>query len=244
MWRSPASYAPLIHADRRSFGWEWLRRHPPYRRAWITQALPPSTFGLLAYVDPDHPVPRARPMWIPELDVHALGSRPLSAGGEACDRLDIRRLAKFVSIEVDADGIEHWLFSDGLWLVRLDVSGGTLLAGPVLLEHHLPGLETAAEKIPVLRQLIALARQGDMPPALRPREPRAARWILELRTADAIAMRASHLDIARSFFGSLADREASRFEDSPYRTRVQRLIRKARQYLDDPFSGPWFRRPQ
>lgn len=244
VWRSAAHYAPLIHADRRSFAWEWLRRHPPYRTAWQTQSLPPSVFGLIAYVDPDKMVPHARPIWMPELDGRVLDSRPSAKHGACRDRLDIRDLARYVSIEVDASGTEHWLLSDGHWLVRLDISSGTLLGGPVLLEYRLTGLEAAAQQAHTLRQLIALAKNGAMPRALCPREVRALRWIMELRTADAKADGASHLDVARCFFGHAIEDEKRRFESSSYRIRVQRLVRKARQYLDDPFSGPWFQDPR
>lgn len=243
-WRSAASYASLIHADRRSFGWEWLRRHPPYQAAWRARAVPPAAFGLLAYVDPTQTVPDARPIWASDIDARILDSRPGTPIGNKADQFDIRNLARYVSIAVDAEGIEHWLLSDGLWQVRLDIRDGTLLGGPVLLEHVLPGLETAARQMHTLRQLIALAQRGHLPPTLRPREARAPRWILELRTADALASRASYQEIARSFFGKMVANEAAPFDASFARARVQRLVRKARQYLGNPFSGPWFREPR
>ncbi len=155
---------------------------------------------MLAYVDPTQTVPDARPIWASDIDARILDSRPSAPIGNKADQFDIRNLARYVSIAVDAEGIEHWLLSDGLWQVRLDIRDGTLLGGPVLLEHVLPGLETAARQMHTLRQLIALAQRGHLPPTLRPREARAPRWILELRTADALASRASYQEIARSFF--------------------------------------------
>lgn len=72
----------------------------------------------------------------------------------------------------------------------------------MLLDHHLRGLAGTEPKLAALHQLVALARQGDMPPLLAPREARAPRWIMELRTADALAAQASQQEMARAFFGT------------------------------------------
>lgn len=126
-------------------------------------------------------------------------------------------------------------------MVRLDLLDGTLLGGPTLLEHRLVGFDSAEAKISVLRQLSALAHRGDLPPSLRPREIRAPRWVLELRTADALAVGASQQEMARSFFGTMVIGNNWRVENASYRLRIRRLVRLARKYLDDPFQGPWFR---
>src|SRR3546814_14744007 len=91
-----------------------------------------------------------------------------------------------------------------------------------------------------LQQLVALATDGELPTSLKPRETRAPRWILELRTADAIATGATQHEIAQAFFGSAVASERWRKESSPYRSRVQRLVKAAQRRLADPLCGPWF----
>ena len=156
------------------------------------------------------------------------------------DALDIREFANLVTVEVDENGVEHWLLSDGRWIVRLDIHEGTLLGGPVLLEHRLTGFHSADAKMDTLRQLAALAQRGAIPVSLLPRERRAPRWVLELRTADAILAGATQQDMARAFYGSAVG-EDWRSENDSYRLRVRRLVRTARKNLENPFAGPWLR---
>jgi hypothetical protein len=239
-WRSAHDYRALLRADRRAFAWEWIRRHPPYRAAWRERHRPPTAFGLLAYEDPHRATPDARPIWSADTDPRVLGSNPLAKRGQDTDLFDVRLVASKVSIAIE-DNVEHWLISDGLWMVRLDLLDGTLLGGPTLLEHRLVGFDSAEAKISVLRQLSALAHRGDLPPSLRPREIRAPRWVLELRAADALAVGASQQEMARCFFGTMVVGKNWRVENASYRLRIRRLVRLARKYLDDPFQGPWFR---
>lgn len=240
-WRSASRYKALLQADRRAFAWEWLRRHGPYRRAWKQRDVPPSLFGLLAYEDPDRATPDARPIWNTAADPTVLESWPRARNASRADSLDIRAFANLVTVEVDEDDIEHWLLSDGRWAVRLDLHGGTLLGGPVLLEHRLAGFRTADPKADAFRQLSALAQRGAIPASLLPRERRAPRWVLELRTADAMASGATQQEIARAFYGA-AVADDWRSENDSYRLRVRRLVQSARKNLENPLAGPWLRR--
>lgn len=241
IWSSATNYSLLLHADRRGFAWEWLRRHPPYCSAWADRRLPPTAFGLLAYENPDLSLANARPIWAGDTDPAVLASHPVPAAPRAAgDLLDIRRLADFVSVAIDEQDVEHWLLTDGRWVIRLDLHDGTLLGGPVLLQHQIQGFTNAEPKIATLRQLGALAALGQLPMSLQPREARAARWILELRTADALLNGASYQEMARAFYGNLIASERWREDNSSYRLRVQRLARVARRHLDDPLGGPWF----
>lgn len=240
-WRSARDYRALLLADRRAFAWEWLRRHPPYLAAWRNPRAPPTDFGLLAYENPARATPDARPIWTRDTDPQVIGSTPIQHRACAGDLFDVRQVANHVSVVVDECAGEHWLLSDGHWMVRLDIQDGTLLGGPVILAHHLTGFESAVSKFTAVRQLGALARFQDLPASLRPREVRAPRWVLELRTADALAAGASQQEMARHFFGTAICASRWRLENASYRSRIRRLVRLARTYLDDPFHGPWFR---
>lgn len=243
-WRSADAYMELLYSDRRAFAWEWLRRNRRYRRLWSARKRladdTPSKLGLLGWVDPTLPAALARPIWSVERDRRVLRGRPVRASSRADDMFDIRTLAAWVTVEIDAEHAEHWLLSDGHWAVRLDLDDGTLLGGPVLVEHRIVGLEAAKPKLEALRQFVVLAQRGDLPASMIPRERRAAQWISELRVGDALLERAGHQDMARALFGRSIATRRWRVESGSYRLRVQRLARTARQYLEAPLSGPWF----
>ncbi|WP_141237092.1 DUF2285 domain-containing protein [Sphingopyxis sp. GW247-27LB] len=243
-WLLASEYAPLLFADRRSFAWEWLRRSAPYRAAWRDREvgeIVPSDFGLMRLEDPDLATPYARPIWTPALDPRVLRSKAADhQPASESNLLDIRDLADYVSVAVDETNAEHWLLSDGHWVIRLDLHDGTLLGGPLFLDYQIGGLVDTGPKISALQQLVALATGGELPTSLKPRETRAPRWILELRTADAIAAGAAQQEIAQAFFGSAVAPERWRKESSPYRSRVQRLVKAAQRRLADPLCGPWF----
>jgi Uncharacterized conserved protein len=244
-WQVAREYSALMQCDRRAFAWEWLRRTPRYRRLWAARdRLPvgaPISVGLLAWIDPAIAAPEARPIWSPDVDPKVLQTRAGSRAPGPGDHFDILALADYVSIAVDQAKREHWLISDGRWLIRLMHHDGTLLGRSTLLVHEIEGLDSAAPKIAALQQFLALTARGDMPAPLRPRESRAARWILELRTADALVAGASQKRIAEVLFGESVTLRRWRVESASYRSRVQRLVKAAQQYLADPFSGPWFR---
>lgn len=242
-WYLAHRYSGLLHADRRGFAWEWLRRHEPYRRAWMDRMRPAMDFGLLAYEDPDHGLPQAKPIWTDAIDPAVLASRPCRGKSSSTgDLLDVRRISGLVSVEIDQHDDEHWLITDGRWSIRLDLHHGTLLGGPVMLEHHLRGFASAEPKVHALRQLAALAAEGRIPAGLLPREHRAARWILELRTADAMLSGATHREMAQIFYRSATCQAGWRSENNSLRLRVQRLVRAAKRNLAEPLAGPWFGR--
>lgn len=241
-WRSPRAYADLLLCERRAFAWEWLRRNSAYRKLWtVRERLARDAsrqFGLLGWVDPVLPAPDARPIWSGNIDPTVLDGRPADELPAPGDALDIRDLARFVSVEIGDK--EHWLLSNGRWAIRLDLQDGTLLGGPLLLEHRFTGMQSARPKLGALTLLLALAAKGRMPASLLPRERRAARWIVELRTGDALLDGANQQEIARALFGSAIAATKWRPENPSYRLRIQRLVSTARRHLADPLGGPWF----
>lgn len=245
-WRSADAYAELLPCDRRFFAWEWLRRSASYQHGWHQRDRLPgdaaARMGLIAWVDPAIPAPHARPIWNVDTDPAVLDGRPArhaARSNAAADSLDILAIAPLVSVEVSAD-TEHWLLSDGHWAIRLDLHDGTLLGGPLLIEHRLTGLRSLGPRLAALRQLTSVAERGALAASLMPRERRAAQWILELRVADALLAGVSQQTMARRLFGSAVATDHWRLESTAYRLRVQRLVRRARGRLANPLGGPWF----
>ncbi|ALJ11958.1 hypothetical protein [Sphingopyxis macrogoltabida] len=91
--------------------------------------------------DPDLATPYARPIWTPALDPRVLRSTAADdQSASSANLLDIRNFAEFVSVAVDETNAEHWLLSDGHWVIRLDLHDGTLLGGPLFLDYQIGGL--------------------------------------------------------------------------------------------------------
>ena len=147
------------------------------------------------------------------------------------DALDIRRTGVAVFLLDRSAAGQRLLLRERGRSIRFDVRSGTLAEGPVRLRYALEGLSRLEPQLLTLRRLAALWRLGRMPAELFPSEPRAARWILALRTIDALADGASQREIAEVLFGrdALADWRG----DSDYlRMRVQRLVRSGRELAE------------
>jgi hypothetical protein len=246
-WQLPHRYAHLRDADRRLFAWEWLRRCPAYRRAWQRYRADPGSrvatrvarrFALIVLEDPARDARSARPVWRSEHDPRVVRADAKGLVGAPADLFDILRLAPVAHVAVSRDGSEHWLFSDGGWLLRLDVVEGTLLGGPTLLRFRVEGLTNLPSQLGALGELVR--RLGAPETGLRGCTTRRnQRWITELRTADALQQGASQRQIAQSLFGDIAGK-GWRLDSESYRSRTQRLVRAARARLLRPISREWF----
>lgn len=241
-WTDAAAYASLRDADRSVFAWEWLRRDPEYRRAAVASgasgaARPTRThiaderaarWGLHAFERPDLAGPDARPVW--RREVYPLVLPACAADqGPAEDRFDLERFGSCATWVRGGSGTEHVLLSDGMHRLRLDIVSGTIGDGPVMLCFQLAGMRSVRGPLLVLRQLVALWHGGRFSRALHPLEARASRWILLLRTHDALAAGAGQREIAERLLDRDAGGRRWRVEAPALRSRVQRLVRDARQ---------------
>lgn len=234
-WRDPAAYRRLLDADRSLIAWEWLRRDSEYRSAAELSGSPTSgagpvlakRFGLAAFEPPHLAVPHARPVWRAPLHPAVLRvSRSPAGPGDSFDLARLGHLARLVG-----DGRhEHLLFSDGLRTIRLDGASGTFTGGPASLVYRIGGVASAVAPLLALRRFLALARSGTFAAGLHRREPRAARWILILRAADALAEGESQRVIAGALLRPAAADRRWRDWDPSLRSQVQRLVRSARHF--------------
>ena len=143
------------------------------------------------------------------------------------DAFDLARLACPILVLRDASGVEHLLIGDGSCHVRLDVTSGTMLEGPVRLRVEFAGLVGMEAKLLTLRRLVALVRLGRFPRGLFPLPParRARRWMMALRALDARRAGAAHREIAAALFGEAMVAADWDGPSAYLRCRVQRLIR-------------------
>ena len=166
-------------------------------------------------------------VWRADWDPSVVALEAVPADPNDPDAFDITQLACPVLVLREFAGVEHLLIGDGACHIRLDIAGGTVLAGPVRLRFEFAGLAGMEAKLLTLRRLVALVRLGRFPRGLFPLPParRARRWMMALRALDARRAGATHREIASALFGEAmvaADWDGS----SAYlRCRVQRLIR-------------------
>lgn len=125
----------------------------------------------------------------------------------------------------NAAGVEHVLIGGRSCQVRLDITTGTILEGPVHLQYEIAGSAGIDAKLLTLRRLMALLRRQRLPRSLFPPERRARRWMMALRALDARRAGASHREIAEVLFGQATVDGDWNGPSTYLRCRVQRLIR-------------------
>lgn len=230
-WRDPRAYAPLLKADRSLVAWEWLRRDPLYAAADAGAhraggASSARRFGLVRFEPCERRVPDARPLWTSSACPYVLNVVSAGDAGPQ-DAVDVDRFAGLVTIARDEAG-EHLLLSDGLRMLRIDSPAGTFGRGPKRLCYRLDGIASAQRPLLTLRRFLALCSTGSFARSLHCSEPRARRWVLALRTHDALAAGASQRDIAHALLSPTAGEPRWRSRESSIRSQAQRLVRSAR----------------
>lgn len=243
-WKDTEAYQPLLAADRSFFAWEWLRRNPCYRReadlalqrsGEAGQGSAPEHWGLHAFEDPRLTTSDARPVWRSDVHPYVLAVRAAVSDSE--DFFDLERLAAISRLVVAADAREHLLISDGLRAIRIDVLEGSLRDGRVGLHYLLSGFASTEGPLLTLRRLLALWRTGRFSAALHPGEARARRFVLMLRTYDALASGATQREIAAELLSEEAARVRWRVSMSTVRSQAQRLVRGARMMAAGGYSA-------
>lgn len=252
-WRDRARYDYFLGFDRATWAWECLRRSlgepaMPRHAAWtILRADPPLCVLTLRGKSNGHdgvlPLPimddladfAGHVFWCAELHapVLAVDARAVSSnGGDAFDLCALRHPTVVLRC---GEGGEHVLIADGPRCIRIEVRKGTLLAGPVQFDYHLPGNGDVEAKILTLRRLTALCRLGRFPRTLFPPERRARRWAMALQAWDGRQTGASHRDIASVIHGRTIVRRNWLGPSDYLRTHVKRLLRTADALID----GGW-----
>lgn len=232
-WRDVAAYAQLAVADRSILAWEWLRRVPGYRQE-ACDALrtgvrgDAARWGLHRFEDPAVGAPEARPIWTASAydPVLVAVAFPAPAG----QGLDCAGIADLVTVHAE-DAAERVLLSDGLRALRIDTMEGTLGKGRVSLRFAVEGPPRLTAPLLALRRFDALGGDGRFRAALHPREPRVARLVQLLRTADALAAGANQRAIAAELLCGDVGAPGWREVHPELRLRAQRLVRDARACL-------------
>ncbi len=232
-WYPTAAYLYALHLDGPALAWEYLRRHPDYRRDWLRRRLRPEAahvWGLRLLEDPALDARDAHPAWFPDHD-------------------GVIQLHPDADPRPEAHPFEFWripghkhLIHDGKRLVLTARWPGCcvrLALSPDLADGmaYLYAVRACAEPCTHYRtittELDKLATvDGTVPAAVARSRPTPAA-LLELHTLqalDATLAGASLRETAAGLFGAEAV-AADWYTDGGLRSRVRRLVRRGQSLM-------------
>lgn len=232
-WYPTAAYLYVLHLDGPALAWEYLRRHPDYRRDWLRRRRRPEAaqrWGLRLLEDPSLDARDAHPAWFPDHDA-VLQLYPDAAPPPNASAFEFWRIP----------GQKH-LVHDGKRLIlmaRWPGSSVRLALGPGLADGmaYLYAIRAGAALSARYRTLVAewnkLAVVAEASPTAVARSRPAPAALLELHTLqalDAIQAGASLREVGEGLFG--VDAVAVGWHaDGGLRSRVRRLVRRGRSLM-------------
>ncbi len=227
-WYPTAAYLYVLHLDDLALAWEYLRRHPDYRRDWLHRRRHPETahtWGLRILEDPALDARDAHPAWFP---------------GHPCTA----QLHPDIDPPPDAAAFELWripghkhLVHDGRRLMLATRWPGCCLRltlAPSLEDGMAYVYAIRACDMPCARQCmlraeldkLAVAAEGTPIAVAWPRPaPTALQELHTLQALDANLTGASLRETAEGLFGTDAVVNGW-YADGGLRSRVRRLVRR------------------
>lgn len=185
--------------------------------------------------DIERAAPSARIIWCAGLDPGVLPVVALPSMRSDDDAFDLRRFSALATVARNSGAREFASISNGCCRIRIDVIGGTLCEGPVILKHCLEGISMLDPKVLTLRRLIILQRTGRFAASLFPTDLRRPRYVSVLRVFDGLCAGASHREIAEVLFGRERVAEEWSGASDSLKSQVRRLAALARKYS----GGGW-----
>lgn len=229
-WHPTAAYLYVLHLDGPALAWEYLRRHPDYRRDWLRRRRRPEAaecWGLRVLEDPGLDARNAHPAWFPDHD-------------------SVVQLYPDADPPPDALVFEFWripgdkrLIHDGKRLVlvtqwpgycvRLAFAPG--LGDGMAYVHAIRACVTAYPRYQALVAELDKLVIGAVLATAKPRPSPAS--LLELHTLqalDATLAGASLREVAEGLFGAEAVAEGW-YTDGGLRSKVRRLVRRGKALM-------------
>lgn len=230
-WHPGAAYLYVLHLDGPALAWEYLRRHPDYRRDWQRRQRRSDLarrWGLRVLEDPSLDARDAHPLWTPEPEA-VIQLYPDADPPPSAQRFGLWRLAGRKQLLHDGSRL--------VLLTRFVNSGVRLALAPGLAAgmpyvHAVRATANAGHNGRVLAaelETLDTLSTGALPHAKTSPRP-SPTALLELRTLQALdgtLAGASLRTIASVLFGaSTVAREWH--ADGSLRARVRRLVRRGR----------------
>ena len=229
-WYPTAAYLYVLHLDGLALAWEYLRRHPDYRRDWLRRhrrSDDAQHWGLRVLEDPALDARDAHPAWFPDHD-------------------SVVQLYPDADPPPDAVVFAFWRISGQKHLIHDGKRLVLIVRQPdgYLRLAFAPGLEDGmayvyairASPTPCIRFRAFLCEQkkltvaSDAVPAAVVRPRPSAVSLLELHTLqalDATLAGASLREVAEGLFGADAV-AAGWYTDGGLRSKVRRLVRRGK----------------
>ncbi|HCF9567215.1 TPA: DUF2285 domain-containing protein [Pseudomonas aeruginosa] len=232
-WYPTAAYLYVLHLDGPALAWEYLRRHPDYRRDWLRRRFRPDAahaWGLRLLEDPTLDARDAHPDWFPDpagvIQLYPDADPPPEADAFAFWRIPGHKYlihdGKRLVLTVDWPGC----------CVRLALAPG--LADGMAYLYAVRACATAcASYRTITAELDMLATVDAAVPAAAARSRPASAELLELHTLqalDAALAGASLRETATGLFGADAV-AAGWYTDGGLRSRVRRLVRRGQSLM-------------
>ena len=235
-WYPTAAYLYVLHLDDPALAWEYLRRHPDYRRDWRRRRRSDAAqrWGLRLLENPTLDARDAHPVWFPDhdavLQLHPDADPPPKAVAFTLWQLPGRK-------HLIHDGqrlllVSRWAGGCLRFALAPDLADGMAYAYAVRAsdasQAHCQALSAS------LKQL-ATATGTSLVAGTRPRPSLTS--LLELHTLqalDATLAGASLREVAEGLFGTdtvAADWHA----DSALRARVRRLVRRGNRLMQSGY---------
>lgn len=230
-WYPTAAYLYVLHLDGLALAWEYLRRHPDYRRDWLRRRRQPEVaerWGLRVLENPALDARTAHPAWFPDHDA-------------------LVQLYPDADPPPDALIFEFWriagdkrLIHDGKRLVLITHGPGycvRLAFAPGLGDGmaYVYAIRACATTYPRYQALVAELDKLAAGVVLAVAKPRpSSTSLLELHTLqalDATLAGASLREVAEGLFGVDAV-VAGWYTDGGLRSKVRRLVRRGKALMD------------
>ncbi|PXX07142.1 hypothetical protein C7399_13110 [Paraburkholderia tropica] len=232
-WYPTAAYLYVLHLDGPALAWEYLRRHPDYRRDWLhrrRQQEAAQAWGLRLLEDPALDARDAHPVWFPDHDA-VLQFYPDADPPPDAAVFEFWRIPGHKHLTHDGNHlmlVSRWLH----YRVRLVLAPG-LAEGMAYLYAVRACATPRASYRTILAELDKLVMvDGAAPAAVASSRPAPAA-LLELHTLqalDATLAGASLRETAAGLFGTEAV-ATGWYADGGLRSRVRRLVRRGQSLM-------------
>jgi hypothetical protein len=227
-WYPTAAYLYVLHLDDLALAWEYLRRHPEYRRDWLRRRRQPDAahhWGLRMLEDPTVDARYAHPAWLP---------------GHPC----AAQLHPDIDPPPDAVAFELWripgqkrLIHDGRRLMlatqwpgyRMRVTLAPSLEDGMAYVYAIRSCDMPCARHCMLRAelgKLSVSSEGTPAAVAGPRPaPTALQELHTLQALDGTLAGASLREVAEGLFGTNAVVKGW-YADGGLRSRVRRLVRR------------------
>ncbi|WP_186172343.1 DUF2285 domain-containing protein [Burkholderia gladioli] len=233
-WYPTAAYLYVLHLDGPALAWEYLRRHPDYRRDWLRRRRQPDAaahaWGLRLLEDPALDARDAQPDWFPD-PIGVIQLYPDADPPPEADAFAFWRIPGHKYLTHDGKRLVLTAYWPGC-CVRFALAPG--LADGMAYLYAVRACATAcASYRAITAELDMLARVDAAVPAATARARPAPAALLELHTLqalDAALAGASLREMAEGLFGAEAV-AAGWYADGGLRSRVRRLVRRGQSLM-------------